>query len=57
MIGRGGLDVRIDVGIGPRVLNCVIGELPGSFDCYSVHAAPVSRQTSQLQQLAPEAVS
>ena len=26
MIGRGGLEVRIDVGIRPRVLNGVIGE-------------------------------
>ena len=26
VIGRGGLEVRIDVSIGPRVLNCVIGE-------------------------------
>ena len=26
VVGRGGLEVRIDVGIGPRVLNGVIGE-------------------------------
>lgn len=26
MIGRGGLEIRIEIGIGPRILNCVIGE-------------------------------
>src|SRR5947207_15871454 len=26
VIGRGGLEIRIDVGLGPRVLSCVIGE-------------------------------
>ena len=59
IIGRGGLEVRIQVGNRPRVLNCVIGEclMEDLFDRDYVRAAPGSPQNPQLQRPGLEEVA